>query len=61
MSEETDRIKKLKILCDQLDALREQAEEICQAATAEIRRARVASQRERRIKTKKVKRERRQL
>ena len=53
------RIKRLKALCDQLDLLRKLAEEICADATAEIHRAERATQRERRNKTKKVKRDRR--
>jgi hypothetical protein len=56
---ESDRIKKLQALCEQLDALRQQAEEICKDATAEVRKARRSGQHERRSKTKKVKRERR--
>jgi hypothetical protein len=56
---ESDRIKKLQALCEQLDALRQQAEDICKDATAEIRRAQRSGQRERRSKTKKVKRDRR--
>lgn len=61
MSDETDaqRIRRLQALCNQVDTLRKQAEEICKDVTAEIRRSRRSAQRERRSKTKKVKRERR--
>jgi hypothetical protein len=56
---DVDRIKRLQALCDQLDTLRKQANEICKHATTEIRRAKRSSQRERRNKTKRVKRDRR--
>jgi hypothetical protein len=46
-------------MCDQLDALRHQAEEICRLATTEIQEWNRKSLRERRSKSKKVKRERR--
>lgn len=61
VAEETDaeRIKRLQILCDQLETLRKQADQICRNVTMEIRRARAAGQHERRTKTKKVKRDRR--
>ena len=54
---DAERIKRLQILCDQLEALRKQ---VCKAVTMEIRVARAAGQRERRVKTRKVKTERRQ-
>ena len=53
------RIKRMRQLCDQLDALRKQAEAICADTTKEIRRAEQSGQRERRNKTKKVRQERR--
>ena len=53
------RIKRMRVLCDQLDALRKQAEAICAETTKEIRRAEQSGQRERRNITKKVKRDRR--
>ncbi len=56
---DSQRIKDLKALCDQLDTLQRQADAICKAAAAEIRRAELASQRERRVKNKKVKQDRR--
>ena len=61
MADRTDseRIKALQDLCAQLDALQKQAAEICEKATAEIKRARRSSQRERRSKQSKVKNERR--
>jgi hypothetical protein len=46
-------------MCDQLDALRQQAEDICKLATAEIQEWNRKSLRERRSKSTKVKRERR--
>jgi hypothetical protein len=41
MAGESDaqRIKRLKALCDHVDALRQQAEEVCKEVTAEIRRS----------------------
>jgi hypothetical protein len=62
MPDETDaeRIERLQQLCDQLEALRKQADEICKNVTTEIHRARAAGQHERRVKSRKVKRERRQ-
>ena len=61
MADETDaeRIKRLQQLCDQLETLRKQADQICKDVTTEIRRARAAGQHERRVKSKSVKRERR--
>jgi hypothetical protein len=56
---ESERIKRLQVLCEQLEALQEQAKTICKEATAEIRRAKLAGQLDRRMKTKKVRRERR--
>ena len=54
-----ERIKALQDLCAQLDALQKQAAEICAKATEEIDRSHRDSQRERRTKQKKVKRDRR--
>jgi hypothetical protein len=61
MAQRTDRehIKELQDLCEKLDALRQQAEELCKSATAQINRARKTSPIERRVKSKRVKRERR--
>lgn len=61
VADETDaeRIRRLQILCDQLEVLRKQADQICKTVTTEIRRTRTAGQHERRKKTKKVKRDRR--
>jgi hypothetical protein len=56
---DVERIERLQILCAQLELLREQADEICKSVTTEIRRARTAGQRERRVKNRKVKRDRR--
>jgi uncharacterized protein Yka (UPF0111/DUF47 family) len=59
MSEETEaqRIKRLQELCNHLDTLRQQADEICKEVTAEIRRSRIKP--DRRSKRAKVKRDRR--
>jgi hypothetical protein len=57
--EDAERIERLQILCEQLEILRAQADEICKSVTTEIRRARIAGQRERRTRNKKVKRDRR--
>ena len=61
MHEESDleRIKRLQLLCDQLEALRKQAEKICKNVTTELRRAELAGQRERRSKSQRVQSERR--
>ncbi len=56
---ESERIKRLQVLCDQLEALQKQADEICKNVTTEIRRAQTAGQRERRSRNKKVNAERR--
>ena len=56
---DSQRIKDLKALCDHLDTLQRQADAICKAASAEIRRAKQAGQRERRARDKKVKQDRR--
>ena len=63
MADETDaeRIKRLQQLCNQLETLRKQADQICKDVTAEIRRARTVGQPERRVKSKSVKRERRRM
>jgi hypothetical protein len=57
---DSERIKRLQLLCDQLEALRKQADQICKTVTTEIHRARTSSQHERRFKTRKVKSDRRQ-
>jgi hypothetical protein len=61
VAEESDseRIKRLQLLCDQLEALRKQADQICKDVTTEIRRAQTSGQHERRFKTRKVKSDRR--
>jgi len=56
---DSERIKRLQLLCDQLEELRKQADQICKTVTTEIRRAELAGQRERRIKSQRVKSERR--
>jgi hypothetical protein len=56
---DAERIKALQDLCEQLDLIQKQAAEICGKATEEIERSRLRAQRERRVKQKKVKRERR--
>jgi hypothetical protein len=45
---EIERIRKLKELCEHLETLKKQAEEICKTATEELRKARRAGFRERR-------------
>lgn len=53
-------VTRLKALCQQLEALRKQAEALCDGATRAIDTARLSGQHERRRKARKVKRERRQ-
>jgi hypothetical protein len=48
MEDDSERIAKLKALCDQLDGLKKQADEICKAANLEIRRSRGSALTERR-------------
>jgi hypothetical protein len=45
---EMDRIRKLQELCEQLEILKKQAEEICKTASDEIRQARRSGFTERR-------------
>ena len=46
--DDSERIAKLKELCDQLDSLKKQADEICKTASREIRRSRSSALTERR-------------
>jgi hypothetical protein len=59
MTPDEDRLRRLKLLCDQLESFRKQAVELCRAANDELRRARLVGMRERRIRQKSVKTERR--
>ena len=61
MAGESDaqRIKRVKALCEHVDVLRQQAEEICKEVTAEIRRSRPKP--DRRAKRAKVARDRRKI
>jgi hypothetical protein len=56
---ETERIKRLRDLCSQLETLRKQTAEICQAVETEIRHVVTAGQRDRRRRTRKVRHDRR--